>query len=167
MKLFGCSILFAGLVFAQGNANDMRFAKDAAIGGMTEVEMGKIAVQKGTNDQVKALGQMLVDDHSKMNDQLKQLAAKDNFTLPTSLDPKHQAEVNKFQKMSSGAAFDRAFLREAVADHTADIGKFQTEANAGNNQDLKNLASSALPTLQNHLSKAQAAQNAVGSMSRK
>jgi putative membrane protein len=167
---------FAGTALAQktddathpnGSSSDMRFARDAAVGGMTEVQLGQIAVQKATNEKVKAFGQRMVDDHSKAGDQLKGIAAKDNLTLPSDLDAKHKAAVDKFSHMSSGPAFDRAYMRDMVRDHQTDIAAFEKEANNGQNTDLKNWASQTLPTLREHLRLAEDAEKALGITSRK
>jgi putative membrane protein len=143
------------------SASDVRFAKEAAIGGMEEVELGKLATQKGQNDKVKQFGQRMIDDHTKAGDQLKAIASKHNITLPAALDAKHQATVDKFSKMS-GSEFDRAYMKDMVKDHQKDIAEFQKQADNGSNSDLKNFASSTLPTLQEHLRLAQEANNIVG-----
>jgi putative membrane protein len=135
---------------AKTSAVDTRFAKDAATGGMTEVEMGKLAVKNASSDKVKQFGQRMIDDHSKAADQLKSVAAKDNITLPTELDAKHKAMVDKYAALT-GTAFDRAYMKDMVKDHETDVAEFQKEANAGTNYDLKNWAGATLPTLQEHL----------------
>ena len=86
-----------------GMAADMRFAKNAAVGGMTEVKLGQLAAEKGSSDQVKQFGQKMVDDHSKAADELKSIAAANKMTLPTSLDAKHQAMVDKLSGMTGEA----------------------------------------------------------------
>jgi putative membrane protein len=151
---------------AKTTAGDARFAKDAAIGGMTEVEMGKIAVKNGSNDKVKQFGQRMIDDHSKASDQLKSVAAKDNITLPTELDAKHKAMVDKYAAMT-GTAFDRAYMRDMVKDHQTDVADFQKESNSGSNYDLKNWAGATLPTLQEHLRLAKDAESSLGTRSSK
>jgi len=130
------------------------FVKEAAVGGMAEVELGKLAKDKGDSDTVKQFGQKMVDDHSKANDELKSLAKKKNIDLPTSLDAKHQAVVDRLSKLS-GADFDRAYSTEMVKDHQEDVKEFQKEANSGTDSDIKNFASSTLPTLQEHLKMAR------------
>ncbi len=153
---------------SSGSANvkgaDMKFAHDAAIGGLEEVQLGTIASQKG-GDQVKQMGQKLVDDHTKANDQLKSIAAKNNITLPTDLDSKAKAMVDKFSAMQSGPAFDAAYLKAMVADHTKDIAEFQKEADNGANPDLKSFAGSTLPVLQDHLKMAKQGGSMSGNMS--
>ncbi len=134
--------------------DDKKFVKDAAIGGMTEVEMGKLAAQKGASDAVKQYGQKLVDDHTKANDQLKELASKENINLPASLDSKQQSRVDKLAKLS-GPKFDKAFVKDAVKDHEKDINEFKSEAQYGSDPNIKQFASNTLPTLEQHLAAAK------------
>lgn len=129
---------------------DTKFATEAALGGMLEVEMGKVATQKASDEKVKQFGQRMVDDHTKANDDLKSIAAKNSMTLPTELDAKHKATLDRFSAMS-GAAFDKAYVQDMIKDHQKDIADFQKEANSGSNDDLKSFASKTLPTLQDHL----------------
>jgi putative membrane protein len=145
---------------------DTKFAREAAVGGMAEVALGKVAISKASNDAVKQFGQRMIDDHGKAGDELKSIAAKHNLAIPDELDAKHKAMVDKYSGMS-GAAFDRAYMRDMVQDHEQDIAEFQKEANSGSNADLKNWAGTTLPTLQEHLRKAKEAQNALETSSRK
>jgi len=145
---------------------DTKFAQEAAVGGLAEVEMGKIAVQKGQSDQVKQFGQRMIDDHSKASDELKAIAAKQNIMLPTEIDAKHKSTVNKLSGLS-GTAFDRAYMSEMVKDHQHDVSDFQKEASGGSNSDLKDWAAKTLPTLQDHLRMAQEASKSVGAMTSK
>jgi putative membrane protein len=151
---------------AKTSSADMKFAKDAAMGGMMEVEMGKVATKNASNDKVKQFGQRMVDDHGKAGEQLKSLAAKDNLTLPTELDAKHKAMVDKYSAMS-GTAFDRAYMKDMVKDHETDVAEFQKEASGGSNYDLKNWAGTTLPTLQEHLRMAKEAESSLGATSSK
>lgn len=137
------------------SAADMKFAKEAAVGGLEEVELGKLAVSKGQSDKVKQFGQRMIDDHTKANEQLKTVAAKNNITLPTELDAKHKAVVDRFSSLSGGAAFDKAYMQDMVKDHNMDIAEFQKEASSGQNTDLKGFAGQTLPTLQDHLKMAK------------
>ena len=129
---------------------DHKFAMEAAMGGMAEVEMGRLAAQKGASDDVRQFGQRMVDDHSKANEQLMQVASSKGMTLPTALGAKHQAEMQKMSALS-GEAFDRAYVKMMVKDHKKDVAEFQKEASRGADADIKSFAATALPTLQEHL----------------
>jgi putative membrane protein len=130
-------------------AADQAFAKEAAMGGMAEVDLGKLAASNGSGADVKQFGQRMVDDHSKANDELKSWAAQKNVTLPTDLNAKHKAEHAHLEKMT-GSAFDRAYMAAMVADHNQDVAAFQRESKAAKDADLKAWAAKTLPTLQDH-----------------
>ena len=140
---------------------DVRFAREAAEGGMLEVELGKLAVQKATNEKVKEFGQRMIDDHSRADDQLRSIAAKDNIKLPTELDSRNRATVDRFSRMT-GTEFDRVYARDMARDHQNDVTAFEREANSGFNPDLKNFANSTLPTLRDHLRLAKDNERAMG-----
>lgn len=130
--------------------DDKKFAKEAALGGLTEVELGKLAAQKASNDAVKQFGQRMVDDHSKANEQLKQIATKSNIEVPAALDSKHQSHIDKLAKLS-GPAFDKAYVKDMVKDHQHDVDDFKSEAQNGSDPNIKQFAMQTLPTLQEHL----------------
>ncbi len=136
---------------ATKQVDDKKFAKDAAIGGLYEVEAGKVAAEKGGSDAVKKFGQKMVDDHSKANDQLKEILSKENMDVPSALDPKHQSRLDKISKLS-GPAFDKAYIKDQLKDHEKDVNDFQAEAQNGHDPNLKQFATTTVPILQEHLS---------------
>jgi putative membrane protein len=146
------------------SSGDRKFMEKAAQGGMAEVQLGKLAADKASNDQVKQFGQRMVDDHSKANDQLKQLATSKGVNLPTELDRSAQREMDKLQKLS-GADFDREYMNHMVSDHKKDIGEFKSAAKS-KDADVKQFASSTLPTLEQHLDLAKSAEQAAKNASR-
>src|ERR1700749_27612 len=87
----------------------------AANGGIAEVEMGKLAADKGGSDAVRDFGNRMVKDHSKANDQLKDVAANMGVTVPDKVNAKQQSMIDKISAMS-GAAFDKAYVKEMVND---------------------------------------------------
>jgi putative membrane protein len=139
---------------------------EAAMGGMAEVELGRLATEKGVSDAVKQFGQRMVDDHSRANSELMQIAGGKGLTLPAGLDAKHQALMRKMSALS-GAAFDSAYAKQMVKDHNQTISLFQREATRGTDADLKAFAQKTLPALQEHLSMARSlpSGNGHGSMS--
>jgi putative membrane protein len=124
------------------------------MGGMEEVELGQLAAQKASSPEVKNFGQHMVDDHSKANDQLKQLATQKGVTLPASMSAAQKQDVNKLSKLS-GAAFDSAYVSMMVKDHKKDVAEFQKESKSGKDSDVKSWASTTLPTLEDHLKMVQ------------
>jgi putative membrane protein len=139
---------------AKASRADQKFIKDAAAGGMMEVELGKIAADKGTNDKVKAFGKRMQEDHGKANDELKKLAADKGVEIPTALEGKHKKTVDRLSKLS-GEDFDRQYMRAMVDDHKEDLEKFQREADKGADPAIKQFASKHVPVLKKHLELAQ------------
>lgn len=136
------------------SSQDRNFLMDAAMGGMMEVELGKLAVQNGASDAVKQFGQRMVDDHSKANTELMSLATSKGVTLPTELDAKHKEHVTKLSGRT-GAEFDREYGKMMVSDHNKDVSEFEKQSTRGADPDLKAFASRTLPTLQEHLQMAR------------
>ena len=129
---------------------DTDFMTKAALGGMAEVELGKLAATKAQNAEVKKFAQQMVTDHTKANDELKALAGEKNFAMPVRLDPKHQAILDKLNGLS-GAEFDKAYVEAMVADHEETVALFKSEADGGKDADAKAWAAKTLPALQMHL----------------
>ena len=127
---------------------------------MAEVELGRIAVQNASSDQVRKFGQRMIDDHGKANDELKSLAGNKDVTVPSELDHKHAKEVKHMQTLS-GKEFDRAYMKMMVADHEKDVSEFKQESQKGKDGDVKGFAKKTLPTLKEHLSLARQTRNAV------
>lgn len=124
------------------------------------MQMAQLALNKSTNQSVKNLANKLLTDHNQANDELKQIASKENVTLPTTMNANAQTEYDKLKGLS-GAAFDHEYVNYEVQDHKKDIRTFQHENMHGMNPDVKQWASKTVPTLQNHLSMAESAQNTV------
>ncbi len=139
---------------------DSTFVIKAAQGGMAEVQLGKLAVDKASSEDVKKFGQTMIDDHSKANDELKQIAAAKGINLPDSLDSKHQATYDRLSKLS-GAAFDQAYMKDMVADHKADVAEFRKESTKATDPEVKAFAAKTLPTLEHHLELAQTTEASV------
>jgi putative membrane protein len=139
---------------SSSNADEL-FVMEAATGGMAEVALGKLASEKASSAKVKEFGQRMVTDHTKANDDLKAVAAKKNIVLPSSIDAKHQATMDRLSKLS-GTAFDRAYVADMLRDHQMDVAAFRKEAQSGQDPDVKAFAASTLPTLESHLSAVQA-----------
>ena len=142
-------------------AGDRAFVKEAAVGGMAEVQLGNLAKDKASNPDVKQFGDRMATDHSKANDELKQWAQKNNVTLPTDLDAKNKALVDRLSKLS-GDEFDKAYMRAMVADHKHDVAGFKRESTSGKDADLKAWAGKTLPTLEDHLKQAEQTASKVG-----
>ena len=155
--LAGLSLAFgvAAQTGAAVPAADRTFAEKAAAGGVAEVEGGKMAEQRAANDKVRQFGSRMVQDHSKANEELKQIAAGKGLQLPSAPGAQSQEMMAKMQKLS-GAEFDRAYMDHMVKDHKKDVAEFQKQAGSGKDPQIKAFAAKTLPTLQDHLKLAEA-----------
>lgn len=146
------------------SASDKKFVHEAAQGGIAEVELGKLATEKASSDDVKKFGQRMVEDHTKANDQLKQVATNEGIQLPDKLNAKDQMTKDRLSKLN-GAQFDKAYMNDMVKDHTQDVADFKRESSSGMDSEVKNFASTTLPTLEDHLRQAKEIAPTAGSAS--
>jgi len=134
--------------------DDQTFAKKAAMGGMAEVKLGQLAQEKATDPAVKKFGKQMVDDHSKANKELMQVAGKNNIILPKDMGKKHKEHYDRLAKLE-GSEFDREYMKHMVKDHEEDAAEFAEAAKGLKNEDLRVFAAKTLPVIQAHLKMAQ------------
>jgi putative membrane protein len=154
----GMAVVAVGLLLAVPCAKaetklspaDKGFILAAAQGGMTEVKLGELAAQKGAREDVKAFGQMMVKDHTAINDDLKALAAQKGVTLPDSLDAKHQGMVDKMAALT-GSEFDAAYVADMIKDHKMDAKEFKAESAKTKDADIKSFVDKSIPVVAEHL----------------
>ena len=127
---------------------DNTFVKEAAIGGMAEVEFSKVA-QKSENGDVKRFADRMIQDHTKANEQLTSIATGLGVDLPKTLDSEHERMREKLQTLH-GKAFDDQYMHGMVEDHNKAVKLFQQEERSGRNTELKQFAQKTLPTLEEH-----------------
>lgn len=137
------------------------FMKDAAKGGIMEVQMGQLAMKNGSAE-VKKFGQMLVNHHKKANTELMALAKKKNVVVPAekATNEDMSEELQEIAKLK-GAEFDRKWIELAVDAHEKDVDKFKDQAEDGEDAELKAFAAKTLPTLQQHLEQAKSLQQKI------
>ena len=129
---------------------DSKFATEAAVGGMAEVELGKLALEKATSQQVKDFASMMVKDHGAANTELMAIAQQKNITLPSTVDDDHKKKMDDLSK-KTGADFDKAYVDEMVSGHKSTLKLMEDEARDGKDTDLKAFAAKTAPVVQSHL----------------
>ena len=157
-------LLAAGGAQAQmaNNTNpDLQFAHKAASSGAAEVALGKMALDKSSRQDVRDFAQRMVDDHTKLNGQMAQLAQHQHLRLPKQAVGEDAEAVKRLSSLS-GPEFDRAYMTLMTQDHRRDVAAFEKEASEGSVPPIKTLASKAVPTLRQHLAMAEQLQQAVG-----
>ncbi len=131
-------------------AADRRFMDEATSAGMVGIVLGRLAVEKGTTEPVKRVGQQMVDDHVKANESLKAMAAAKGVQLPTGLSTEERATASRMKKMK-GTAFDSTYLSKTASDGQRAVAVFSQAANGAVDNDVKAFAQAQLPTLRSHL----------------
>ena len=154
MKRFLALLVLAAPLMASAadSTPDTSFYKNAAEGGLSEVDAGNLAQSKGTSQAVKDFAAMMVTDHTAANDKLKALAATKNVSLPTSPSVMQMATKAKLDVLS-GDTFDKSYIKAQLKAHRDTIALFKKEIASGQDSDAKAFATATLPTLQAHLKK--------------
>jgi putative membrane protein len=130
--------------------SDAKFTTDVAASGMAEVELGKLAITKTTNAEIKAFADMMVNDHGKANADLMTIASAKNITLPTALDEMHQKKYDDLAKLS-GKDFDKEYVNAMVDGHEKTWDLLDKESKDGKDADLKAFATKTAPVVKGHL----------------
>jgi putative membrane protein len=144
-----------------GKHSDQTFIKEAAQGGLMEVQAGQLAQRQGQSSEIKQLGQRLAQDHSKANAELMQIAQTKGITLEKTLDAKHKTHLQELSA-KQGAEFDKTFAKQALKHHKKSISKFEKASEQSQDLQLKGFAQKTIPVLREHLRMAQSAARAVG-----
>lgn len=154
MKQMGLTfVLVAGSISTAMAATSNSFVDDAAQGGITEVEAGKLALENSSSADVKTFAQHMVTDHTKANQELTALAKKLDIEVPddAALTDKAKKAILEMRDES----FDKAYANNQVAAHEKTVELFQKEAASSDNAELKAFAAKTLPTLEAHLKMAK------------
>ena len=156
-----------GLAAAQSprgtlSSADRKFLEEAAEGGQMEVQLGRMAQQKASNDAVKQFGERMVTDHSKANQELAQLASGKGMELPKQPERQAQSEQDRLSK-ASGSTFDREYVKMMVKDHEKDVAAFKRASKDAKDPDVKAWAAKTLPTLEDHLKSIKQIESQVAS----
>jgi putative membrane protein len=153
------------------------WVKDRLVGGMTEVKLGELASQKSQNADVKAFGRMMVQDHTKAGEELKQIATQANITAPMDLDETHRQQVDKLSNLQGGQ-FDRDYINQMVDNHEETMNAIEDRVdNKGDDRNpqfvpkqtddqfdtrVNQWAAKVAPTVRQHLERAKEIKDRLG-----
>lgn len=127
--------------------DDQNFMQKAATGGLAEVSLGQQVSPTAKNADAKAFADKMVTDHSRANDELKQLASTKGVSLPTDTDQEHKDAA---QKVMSAKNVDKAYMEDMVKDHDEDVKEFEKASKSAKDADLKAWIDKTLPVLKEH-----------------
>ncbi len=134
--------------------SDADFLVEAASGGNMEINLGHLAENKSTSEQVRAFGSMMIKDHEEGGEKLKRLAIAKNIILPDSISAAQQKQKDKLLKEPNGD-FDRAYINLMVDGHRKDIREFQKAAKDATDSEVKAFAAEQLAVFYKHLDSAE------------
>ena len=141
-------------------ATDSSFIQTAASLGLLQVRLGKLAEEKGSSPAVRDFGKRMVAEYTTVNEALAVGAKQAAYPAPIMLR-QHQQILERFI-LTGRSSFDRKYMAEMISEHGDAARLFRQEAEQGRVASLKGLASSLLPTVQQHLSLATQTAGSVG-----
>lgn len=138
------------------SAADLRFIRQAAASGRTEVIAGKLALTRAGDPAVRAFGEKLMKDHGAANSKLDWMAMDLGTRPPSRPAAPQMAQIHALERLR-GPAFDRRFVGQiGVSAHQQAIALFRREADSASAAPpLRDYARHNLPVLQKHLALAQ------------
>jgi putative membrane protein len=155
LLLFAASTIRAAYAQAPDPDTTARhFIIMASIGNLEEVNEGKLAAHKATRSDIKSFGEMMVTDHSRLQQKLLKLAKAKGIQIPSAATDTPPEDIK--MAGTSGDDFDRMYIHAMVAGHGSTVMMFQNYAITGKDPDVKAFAEQALPTLKEHLSEVKA-----------
>jgi putative membrane protein len=115
----------SGDAAADVSRGDQDFVHDAAIAGMAEIDMARMALDRSRDANVKKFAQMMIDDHTKAGNDLKSVAMRHRIEVPAQVDDDHRDKAEALGK-KSGAEFDQAYAEAMVDGHQDLVDKLES-----------------------------------------
>jgi putative membrane protein len=137
-----------------GPASDRKFVEKAIESSLGDVEMGRLALEKSTDSQVRHFAIEETEDHGRILDDLKQVAAQLQMSVPDGQSKSGLKDIDKLKALSGGA-FDEAYLKETVKRHKDEDKSYRDEARTTTSPQLKELITQEIQILGTHLQQAQ------------
>jgi len=135
---------------AKKEGGDKHFVMKASASGLAEVNLSTLALRRAANPTVREFAQHMVNDHMRANQQLLNLANKQQIAAAEKMDEKHTTLRDKLAKLE-GAEFDREYMEAMVKDHEEAVKLFEKQSKEGQDAALKAAAGELLPRLKKHL----------------
>ena len=169
MTLSAVSLAAALSIAASVSAKDINDAQIAAIvvtANQVDIDAGALAARMSTNAEVKKFAEQMVTDHTGVNKAAVDLVTKLKVTPEENSTSQGLTEGGRKNleklKALSGAAFDKAYIDNEVAYHTAVLAAVDKVLIPGaRNSELKALLVKVRPAFVAHLEHAKHIQAAV------
>jgi putative membrane protein len=128
---------------------DQKFILEASSGGQFELASSRLALQKSNSAAVKKFAQQMIDDHTRVNQELDGLLRQRGVVPTTDLSLHHEAMIDKLQLLS-GTEFDRTYWKQQLLAHEEALAVFEGEARHGQDPNLRTFAGRTVGALTNH-----------------
>jgi putative membrane protein len=135
------------------NNVDKNFLVQASISNTAEIQAGALAATKANSAGVKLFAQMMMQDHTKAQADLKITGANVGIAVRDTMDAPHGSLIQQLTALS-GRAFDSVYIKSQVNDHQNASNQFQLEMDKGYHSFVRSYAGSYLPTIKSHLTMA-------------
>jgi putative membrane protein len=132
------------------HSTDQEFMQSAAASDQNEIQLSKLALEKGVTGVVKDHANMMIKDHTKSTTDLKAIAGKKNVTLPADMDGEHKAIAASMRKLS-GKDFETKFMDQMVMDHQKTLNTLKAHQQMTKDADLQGFIGKVTPVVQGHL----------------
>lgn len=129
------------------------FMSAAAASDLFETQSSKLALEKSKNKDIRDFAKMMITDHAKTTQGVKDAAQKANLTVPTPTLNADQQQMMAALHAASGDAFDQTYLQQQLAGHQQALALMQNYAESGDTPALQNAAKTAIPIVQKHLAR--------------
>ncbi|WP_246375764.1 DUF4142 domain-containing protein [Gluconacetobacter takamatsuzukensis] len=133
------------------------FVRTAALSDMFEIQSARLALSNSTDAAVRTFAQRMLKDHQATTAQLKAaIAGRSGIAAPpTELDQSHETKLDQLRTLK-GLGFDRTYRTQQIAAHEDAVSLFTRYGEGKEDQALRDFATHALPTLNDHLRMARA-----------
>ena len=126
-------------------------------GNRAEIQMGAWMKDHASNDKVRDFASKMVDDHRKMDQDLRSFAQGRGIELASAEHSSAGRDLGAIKK-TQGAQADRAYMKMMVRDHTKDVQETRAAAQRAErdgDKDLASLADESANKMEDHLKEAQ------------
>jgi putative membrane protein len=133
---------------------ERKFVMDAANGNLAEIRAAQLAKQRASNAEVRDFAQTMINDHTRANDELAQIAQRMGVTPPKDIDPFHRAAAAGMSNLS-GMEFDVAYVKGQLGDHALMLDILETQEKSGKDPELSRYAARIRPAVASHYEQAR------------
>jgi len=156
-----CLLAVLCLAFASSSANaedkkpmDNDFVDKVSSSGRVEVELAKVAHIRAAKDEVKKFAIKMMEDHSKVNNDLLIIVSDERIPIPEKPLPEHEKQLMRLAG-DDVKEFDKEYMKLMVENHEKSVELFTKASKECKNEKLKKFAEKTLPAIKEHLSMAK------------